>query len=260
MNKKTAQKDHWKSWRKFKTSGERERLTEQLWEAVGGRSADSDQPAPPTSPKPPPRRVLLGSSKPAKQRRGYYKGLASGIETYKGGVPRDFPFKLHEVYSVFNHELFDGALPPISIKIEKLTGSVSTSGQVFGTAWSGRKSQTPELILMGRNAVPIHAGEPYLNISLDLNHIETTEFQSVLATFVHEMCHIYEYEYFPGEVEPHPESWGLKMQEIGLMPSSTGKPGGAMTGEHVLDYIISGGRFDTVSCRMIDKWSDIQFV
>ncbi len=33
------------------------------------------------------------------------------------------------------------------------------------------------------------------------------------------------------------------METIGLMPSSTGKPGGLRTGDHMADYAIEGGKF-----------------
>lgn len=44
-------------------------------------------------------------------------------------------------------------------------------------------------------------------------------------------------------VEPTNEEWADKMEGIGLMPSSTGKPGGSRTGEKMADYAIEGGLF-----------------
>jgi hypothetical protein len=41
------------------------------------------------------------------------------------------------------------------------------------------------------------------------------------------------------------------MESIGLMPSSTGKPGGARTGQHMADYAIEGGPFETVAAELI---------
>jgi ribosomal protein L37AE/L43A len=41
------------------------------------------------------------------------------------------------------------------------------------------------------------------------------------------------------------------MEEIGLMPSSTGRPGGRKTGQQMAHYIIKGGRFEALAARLI---------
>jgi hypothetical protein len=41
----------------------------------------------------------------------------------------------------------------------------------------------------------------------------------------------------------HNAEWGSKMESVGLMPSSTGKPGGNKTGAKMSDYVIEGGPF-----------------
>ena len=47
----------------------------------------------------------------------------------------------------------------------------------------------------------------------------------------------------PGRGRYHNDEWADKMERIGLMPSSTGQPGGRRTGDHMADYAIEGGRF-----------------
>ncbi len=47
----------------------------------------------------------------------------------------------------------------------------------------------------------------------------------------------------PGRGRYHNGQWAEKMEAIGLMPSSTGKPGGQRTGDCMADYAIEGGRF-----------------
>jgi hypothetical protein len=42
----------------------------------------------------------------------------------------------------------------------------------------------------------------------------------------------------------HDKQWAAKMIEIGLVPSSTGAPGGKPTGYHMDHYIVDGGPFD----------------
>ncbi|MCM5163877.1 sprT domain-containing protein, partial [Escherichia coli] len=63
----------------------------------------------------------------------------------------------------------------------------------------------------------------------------------------------------------HDRVWGEKMEQIGLMPSNTGLPGGRKTGQQMTHYIIRGGRFQTAvydllksgfSISWYDKWSE----
>ena len=44
---------------------------------------------------------------------------------------------------------------------------------------------------------------------------------------------------------------GNKMEEIGLCPSNTGKPGGSKTGDKVTHYIVDNGLFDKVQTALL---------
>jgi len=44
--------------------------------------------------------------------------------------------------------------------------------------------------------------------------------------------------------------WARKMEGIGLMPSSTGKPGGKKSGGKVGDYVIAGGCFEKITAEV----------
>lgn len=58
------------------------------------------------------------------------------------------------------------------------------------------------------------------------------------------MAHAWQFHFGePGRRGYHNKEWAEKMEAIGLMPSSTGKPGGAKTGEKMADYAIEGGPF-----------------
>ena len=64
------------------------------------------------------------------------------------------------------------------------------------------------------------------------------------ATIVHELVHQWHHENGkPGRRGYHNKEWAAKMESIGLMPSSTGAPGGDKTGQRVSHYIIEGGPF-----------------
>jgi hypothetical protein len=63
----------------------------------------------------------------------------------------------------------------------------------------------------------------------------------------------------------HDRVWGAKMEEVGLMPSNTGLPGGKKNGQQMTHYIIRGGRFQKAvydllkngfSISWYDRWSE----
>jgi hypothetical protein len=73
--------------------------------------------------------------------------------------------------------------------------------------------------------------------------------EEILSTLVHEMAHVWQQEHGRrGRGRYHNREWGRMMHSIGLMPSATGKPGGAPTGDHMSHYIIENGPFLPV-CR-----------
>ena len=73
--------------------------------------------------------------------------------------------------------------------------------------------------------------------------------EEILSTLVHEMVHVWQQEYGnPGRGRYHNREWARKMHSIGLMPSNTGKRGGAETGDSMSHYILEDGRF-IAACR-----------
>ena len=88
-----------------------------------------------------------------------------------------------------------------------------------------------------------------------------------LSTLVHEMVHVWQH-YAPVKKcrgGYHDRVWGAKMEEVGLMPSNTGLPGGKKNGQQMTHYIIRGGRFQKAvydllkngfSISWYDRWSD----
>ena len=66
----------------------------------------------------------------------------------------------------------------------------------------------------------------------------------IISTLVHEMCHHWQQVCGTSPSKGyHDAEWADKMEAIGLMPSSTGEPGGKRTGSSMSDYIIKGGAF-----------------
>jgi predicted SprT family Zn-dependent metalloprotease len=66
-------------------------------------------------------------------------------------------------------------------------------------------------------------------------------------TLVHEMVHLWQEAFGkPSRACYHNKEWAAKMESIGLMPSTTGKPGGEKTGQGMSDYPIEDGLFQKV--------------
>ena len=68
-------------------------------------------------------------------------------------------------------------------------------------------------------------------IALNPDHLEGRSTREALSTLVHEMVHLWQAHF--GDVSRggyHNAEWAAKMEEIGLMPSETGEPGGKNVG------------------------------
>ena len=83
----------------------------------------------------------------------------------------------------------------------------------------------------------------------------------VFATLLHELCHQWQNCFgSPSRSGYHNEEWARKMLEVGLIPSSTGKPGGKSTGQHMGHYINPDGKFAVAFAtklfrvEWVDKW------
>lgn len=76
----------------------------------------------------------------------------------------------------------------------------------------------------------------------------------VLSTFVHEMVHLWQ-DFFGTRSRGgyHNREWAQKMEEIGLMPSNTGAPGGRRTGQQMTHYILTGASFEQVCRKLLDR-------
>lgn len=141
---------------------------------------------------------------------------------------------LQEVYHHFNRELFEGKLPECLITLQR---EKSTYGYFSAQRFVHREGlgMTDE-------------------IALNPSYFAIVEVREILQTIAHEMVHLWQHHFGdPGRRRYHNKQWADKMQEIGLMPSDTGKPGGRTTGEKMSDYVIEGGRFPKVCSRFIEQ-------
>lgn len=75
------------------------------------------------------------------------------------------------------------------------------------------------------------------------------------------MAHAWQFHFGkPGRRGYHNKEWANKMESIGLMPSSTGSPGGAKTGDKMADYPIADGLFIQKATELINSGFGISWL
>jgi predicted SprT family Zn-dependent metalloprotease len=149
--------------------------------------------------------------------------------------------ELQQAYDFFNVELFNNQLPAclITLQREKKTYGYF-SAQRFVRREDGMKTD---------------------EIAMNPAYFAVCPVLEVMQTLVHEMVHLWQQHFGkPGRRRYHNKEWAYKMEAVGLMPSSTGKPGGKKTGESVADYPIDGGPFMSACDRFLKdfklSWMD----
>ena len=97
-------------------------------------------------------------------------------------------------------------------------------------------------------------------IILNPHYLSQREDFESLSTLVHEMAHQWREDFGPESARGrtrrngyHDEAWAACMERLGLMPSSTGEPGGKRTGSRVSHFIVEGGRFDRAARGLIAR-------
>lgn len=148
---------------------------------------------------------------------------------------------LIEAYKHFNKTLFDNILPNCVI------------------TWQ-RKSKAYGFFANRR--FKARSGDAVLDeIALNPAYFERRTTKEILATLVHEQFHLWQAHFGkPSRTNYHNKEWAKKMEEAaGLIPSSTGLPGGAKTGQRVSHYIVQGGAFDRACDELLALGFDIEF-
>ena len=137
---------------------------------------------------------------------------------------------LQDAYDYFNRALFGGGLPQVLITLQRRARALG----YFSPDRFQRRGEIAE-----------HVHE----IALNPNGFAGNTDEEILSTLAHEMVHVWQKEYgAPGRGRYHNRQWAQKMYDVGLVPSSTGKPGGAITGDSMSHYVLEGGPYLT-ACR-----------
>lgn len=131
----------------------------------------------------------------------------------------------------FNFALYGGTLPECLITLQR---SRRTAGYFSPNRWIDKKE------------VKKH------EIALNPSGFASSNLIELLQTIVHEQCHFWQHLYgAPSRSGYHNKQWADKMESIGLMPSSTGKPGGRKTGQNMSDYPIFDGLFSKACISLV---------
>jgi predicted SprT family Zn-dependent metalloprotease len=130
---------------------------------------------------------------------------------------------LIKAYRYFNSALFDDELPNVIFTLQR---KKDVMGFFAAQRWGNTKGET--------------CGE----IAINPSYFANSRMIEVMQTLVHEMVHCWQFTYGkPSRGHYHNKQWADKMMSIGLMPSSTGEPGGSITGQSMGDFIIKDGKF-----------------
>jgi len=131
--------------------------------------------------------------------------------------------ELQQAYDHFNEALFNGKLPHCLITLQR---EKRTVGYFSAARFASLEGATTD------------------EIAINPSYFAVVPLVETMQTLVHEMAHLWQQHFGqPGRGRYHNEEWAQKMESIGLMPSSTGQPGGKRTGDMMADYPVAGGRF-----------------
>lgn len=137
--------------------------------------------------------------------------------------PTTEQFSSYQVmFDHFNRELFAGQLPHVILNFSR---DLKTAvGYYAVKRWESAEQKLDE-------------------ITLNPDHLKRGP-QATAATLVHEMVHLWQQSYGrPSRAGYHNKEWADKMEAVGLVPSSTGKPGGRRVGQRMTHYIAEDGAF-----------------
>jgi predicted SprT family Zn-dependent metalloprotease len=161
-----------------------------------------------------------------------HKNMKSSTTAQISASPTEEQFSaLNEAYKYFNQTLFNNQLPGCILNFSR---KKNTHGFLAPSRW--RRVGNTDHYIHEISLTPFTLyREPLL----------------VFSTLVHEMVHLWQWEFAsPSRNGYHNKEWSLKMEEVGLIPSDTGKKGGKKTGQSMTHYIEEGGQYERLFNKM----------
>ena len=169
--------------------------------------------------------------------------LIHGCSSAKMSPTNELYAPLIKAFDHFNRALFTHALPPVIFTVQR---KKNVMGFFAAKRWGNAQ------------------GELCSELSINPSYFASSRIIEVFQTLVHEMVHAWQFHFgLPSEGHYHNKEWAQKMMDIGLMPSDTGEPGGAIVGRNMSDFIMKQGAFmlaanallqdDTFSLNWVDR-------
>lgn len=150
--------------------------------------------------------------------------------------------ELESAYDHFNRELWKGELPHCLLTLQRH----SDSDGYFNA---------DRFMHSNQDGVRSH------EIALNPSHFVVNPLQYTLSIIVREMVSLRQHlTGTPGRRRYRNTQWAEWMQQVGLMPTITGEPGGRMTGEKVRHYIIEDGPFDRACATLLANGFSLSWV
>ncbi|KND60576.1 zinc metalloproteinase Mpr protein [Candidatus Burkholderia verschuerenii] len=141
--------------------------------------------------------------------------------------------ELQQAFEHFNSALFGGQLADCLITLQR-------ERRTYGYFSSARFVH--------------HSGQRTDEIAMNPSYFAIRSIRETLSTLAHEMVHAWQFHHGkPGRRGYHNKEWAARMEEIGLMPSDTGEPGGHKVGERMTHYIVAGGAFDVACAELLTR-------
>lgn len=152
--------------------------------------------------------------------------------------------ELQKAYEFFNESLFEGRLPPCVITLQRQHDTYGYfSANQFQTRTGG-----------------VQAHE----IALNPSYFAVRTIHETLSVLVREMVSLDQLLNTKRDKLPRRRyrntEWADMCEQVGLMPTSTGLPGGRRVGDNVQTYVIEGGAFDVACSRLVDEAFTLSWV
>lgn len=149
--------------------------------------------------------------------------------------------ELQHAFEHYNSALFEGRLPACLITMQR-------QSRVYGYYSS-------------RQFIHRHDKSTIDEIAMNPAYFGIVPLLEILQTLVHEMVHAWQQHFGkPGRRTYHNREWAAKMEEIGLMPSHNGLPGGDRVGECIMDYPLEGGLFMAATRDLLDAGFEVTWL
>ncbi len=152
--------------------------------------------------------------------------------------------ELQKAYEFFNESLFESRLPPCVITLQR---QHDTYGYFSANQFQSRNGG-------------IQAHE----IALNPSYFAVRTIHETLSVLVREMVSLDQQLHTKRDKLPRRRyrntEWADMCEQAGLMPTSTGLPGGRRVGDNVQTYVIEGGAFDVACSRLVDDAFTLSWV